>query len=308
MSSGGILATSTRFTAGVLRGSKMEAKRRRGEQVVEAARKRSVASDGAIPLDALDCTICYNPLRPPVSQCKVGHVICSSCHDNLQNKDKCHMCAITGGYDRCIAVDKILESVLVPCSNSNYGCAMKTRYYERDYHMKSCPQEPCFCPEDDCRFTGPTTALLQHLTSNHQMTATEFEFGCRFTLQMQEGLQVVHKRKGSHLFLVKSTPVPPFGNATSILYVDPHAVVGERKFGCQVDFQCRDMGWRQYLDFQIRSTTLYDGLPTEDGSYSFIVPSVSCNPPNGSSSSIVLRFMEIIPDDAGSDWRWRLRS
>ena len=241
-------------------------------------------------------------------QCAVGHVICSSCHGKLLNKDKCHACAITGGYNRCIAFDHILESVSVLCSNSIYGCTTKTCYYKRDDHAKSCPHAPCFCPEAGCGFDGGTTrALLRHLTDDHRLTATEFAFGCHFTLQMQVGMQVLHKRKGSPLFLVKFTPVPPFGKAVSILCVDPHAMVGVRKFGCQVDCHCLTMGWKQHSDFQIRSTTLSNGLPTEDGSYSFVVPSVSSKPPTD-SSSVVLRITKITHEEAGSDWRWRLRS
>jgi hypothetical protein len=45
----------------------METKRRR-QQGEEGSRRGSVASDGAIALEALDCTVCYHPLRPPVFQ------------------------------------------------------------------------------------------------------------------------------------------------------------------------------------------------------------------------------------------------
>lgn len=280
--------------------SRMEKKRRR-QQGEEGSRRGSVASDGVISLEALDCTVCYHPLRPPVFQCTVGHVICSSCHEKLLNKNKCHACATTGGYNRCIAFDHILESVRVPCSNSFYGCTAKTCYHERDDHAKSCLHAPCFCPEDWCGFAGTTTALLQHLTADHRLIATEFAFGHRFTLQVQEGMQVLHKKKGSPLFLVKFMPVPPFGKAASVLCVDPHAVVGECKFRCQVDFHCRTMGWRQNSDFQIRSTTLSGGLPTEDGSYSFVMPNVSSNLPT--DSSVVMCVTKITDDDsAWSDW------
>jgi hypothetical protein len=73
MSSDEIEATSTRSTdystVGIRRESGMEAKRRRrqGEEG-EGSRLGSVASDGAIALEALDCTVCYHPLRPPVFQ------------------------------------------------------------------------------------------------------------------------------------------------------------------------------------------------------------------------------------------------
>uniref|UniRef100_A0ACD5VEE2 Uncharacterized protein n=1 Tax=Avena sativa TaxID=4498 RepID=A0ACD5VEE2_AVESA len=138
----------------------------------------SVGSNcGIIALEALDCTVCNNPLRPPIFQCATGHVICWSCHLKLRNKNKCYVCSITGGYQqRCIALEKILESIQTPCSNT--------------------------------------------------------------------------------------------------MYVDPHAVAGDRRFRCLVRSTCRTASWRS--DFRTISTNLSDGLPTEDGSYSLVVPALSC--------------------------------
>lgn len=227
-------------------------------------------------------------------QCTVGHVICSSCHNKLLDKNKCHLCAITGGYNRCVAFDHILESIKAPCSNSIYGCTVKTRYHKREDHEKSCPQAPCFCPEAGCGFAGSTAQLLHHLTSDHMLPATEFTYGWRFTLQMQENMWVLHtKEEGGPLFLVKFTPVPPFGNAVSILCVDPHAVPGECKFECHVDFYCGTTGWQQRSNFQIISSTLSNGFPAEEGSYSFVVPTVSPNP-RATSSSLTIRLQKLI--------------
>ncbi|EEE62367.1 hypothetical protein OsJ_17156 [Oryza sativa Japonica Group] len=33
--------------------------------------------------DALECGVCRLPLRPPIFQCEVGHVVCSPCRDKL---------------------------------------------------------------------------------------------------------------------------------------------------------------------------------------------------------------------------------
>ncbi|TVU17701.1 hypothetical protein EJB05_33752, partial [Eragrostis curvula] len=40
--------------------------------------------------DALDCGVCFLPLKPPIFQCEVGHVVCSSCRDSLAAAGKCH--------------------------------------------------------------------------------------------------------------------------------------------------------------------------------------------------------------------------
>ncbi|XP_048566701.1 putative E3 ubiquitin-protein ligase SINA-like 6 [Triticum urartu] len=299
MSSDGIEATSTRSTEEPM----METKRRR------TGKEGSVAGDGTIALEALDCTVCYHPLRPPVFQCAVGHVICSSCHDKLKNKNKCHACATTGGYNRCIAIDHILESVQAPCSNSIYGCTVKTRYLERQEHEKSCALAPCFCPEAGCGFAGLTTQLLHHLTDDHNIPVTEFPSGWCLTLEIQQSMRVLHMKEeeGGPMFLAKFTPVLPFGNVVSILCVDPHAVPGERKFRCEVDFYCNTLGLRQLSNFQIVSTSLSDGFPAELGSNPFLVPTGSSNSPT-TSSSLTIRIAKIIHDRPISDWRWKSRS
>jgi E3 ubiquitin-protein ligase SIAH1 len=184
------------------------------------------------------------------------------------------VCSITGGYQRCVVLEKIMESIQIPCPNTLYGCTVKTQYIEGADHHKSCRCALCFCPEPDCDFAGSTAELLDHLTHTDNCPATEFDYGRRFDLQIQEGLHVLYSREGSDLFLVKFTPVPPFGIAVSIVCVDPHAVVGERKFRCLVGSNCSTDSWRSA--FRTISTNLFDCLSTEDGSYSLVVPTLSC--------------------------------
>ncbi|KAM0833058.1 hypothetical protein ACQ4PT_064498 [Festuca glaucescens] len=155
-----------------------------------------------------------------------------------------------------------------------YGCTVKTHYLEGADHDKSCPCAPCFCPDPGCDFTGLTAELLDHLTHTDNWPATEFEYGQRFDLQIQEGMHVLYTREDGTLLLVKFTPVPPFGNAVSIMCVDPHAVAGDRKFRCLVGSNCSTDSWR--ADFRTISTNLSNDLPTEDGSYSLVVPTLSC--------------------------------
>ncbi|VAH71685.1 unnamed protein product [Triticum turgidum subsp. durum] len=260
--------------------------RREGSSSGAGAGAEQVVSVGSIQLDALDCNICYDPLRPPVFQCAIGHAICAACHGMLLNKDKCYVCSITGGYNRCIVVEQILESVQAACSNTKYGCTVKTHYHELKDHEKLCPHAPCFCPEAGCDFAGSTMELLCHLIDDHDWPSTEFEYGRRFKLQIQEGMHVLHTQEVGPLFLVKFTPLPPFGNATSILCIDPHAVAAERKFKCQAGFHSDAMPWKQYSDFHIRSTNLSNGLPTEDGSCSFVVPNAPSDQPTAACFSV----------------------
>ncbi|KAK1606843.1 hypothetical protein QYE76_030516 [Lolium multiflorum] len=258
----------------------------------------SAAISGSIERDVLECPICMDPLQPPVYQCAVGHAICSSCHASLMNKDMCHTCSATGGYNRCNALDKILESFRVPCTNAKYGCTAESHYHEADEHKKSCPHTPCFCPEPDCVFAGSTVALLAHLTGDHMWPSTELKYNFKLTVDVQEGIHALHNRDAGLLFLMKFTPVPPFGHATSVLCVDPHATATEEaecKFRCHLSSSNIDIGWQKTSDFQVRSTNLSEGLlAPEDGGYSFVAPN---------TASITVSIARIMRDKRGNEIR-----
>ncbi|KAL6608228.1 hypothetical protein ACP70R_041291 [Stipagrostis hirtigluma subsp. patula] len=118
--------------------------------------------------DALDCGVCYLPLKPPIFQCHVGHVVCSSCCDKLIANGKCHVCGIaTSGYRRCHAMERMVESVRVPCPNAAHGCTARPTYYGQQGHRLMCPYMPCCCPGKDCGFVGSLGALLDHFTAVH---------------------------------------------------------------------------------------------------------------------------------------------
>lgn len=97
-----------------------------------------------VDLEALCCPRCLQLLVPPVLQCAAGHLICSSCHENLPDKNKCVSCFVTRfvptSYSRCHALEGILRSVRVACPNAIFGCtAGKMLYHEKVEHEKTCP-------------------------------------------------------------------------------------------------------------------------------------------------------------------------
>ncbi|KAM0873956.1 hypothetical protein ACQ4PT_037731 [Festuca glaucescens] len=106
--------------------------------------KRSMSEIADVDLQILRCRRCLHLLVPPVLQCAAGHLICSSCHDNLPDKSKCASCVATSfistSYSRCHAVKGILRSVRVACPNAISGCtAGKMLYHEKVEHEKTCP-------------------------------------------------------------------------------------------------------------------------------------------------------------------------
>ncbi|XP_073057970.1 uncharacterized protein [Primulina eburnea] len=76
--------------------------------------------------DVLDCPICFEPLSPPVYQCVNGHISCPSCCVKMKNK--CGTCSRPIGYNRCRAIEKVLESVEIACKNKQHGCGETINY------------------------------------------------------------------------------------------------------------------------------------------------------------------------------------
>ncbi|XP_044396538.1 uncharacterized protein [Triticum aestivum] len=56
-------------------------------------------------------------------QCKLGHLVCSPCRDKLPGKKKkaCSVCSKAVSR-RCHAMERVVESIVVPCSNAAHGC------------------------------------------------------------------------------------------------------------------------------------------------------------------------------------------
>ncbi|KAI4963224.1 hypothetical protein ZWY2020_016955 [Hordeum vulgare] len=59
-----------------------------------------------VDADALDCGVCYLPLKPSIFQCMVGHVLCSQCRDKLASA-RAAVCRapMDGGYRRNHAME-----------------------------------------------------------------------------------------------------------------------------------------------------------------------------------------------------------
>uniref|UniRef100_A0ACD5TSV4 Uncharacterized protein n=1 Tax=Avena sativa TaxID=4498 RepID=A0ACD5TSV4_AVESA len=105
--------------------------------------KASVATNVTVDLEDFDCNVCFAPLKPPVFQCASGHILCSICYEKLPGKEKCQVCSITIGYNRCFAMERVLQSIQVLCSNARNGCTARMPYHEMEEHEKECPKAGC---------------------------------------------------------------------------------------------------------------------------------------------------------------------
>ncbi|XP_025806566.1 uncharacterized protein LOC112885107 [Panicum hallii] len=157
--------------------------------------------------DALDCGVCFLPLKPPIFQSQLYLTIrmyitlllaslmddllwsmlmtnarsvkwATSCarRDKLKATGKCHhVCGVaTGIYRLCHAMERPVESARVACPNAAYGCAARPAYYEQQAHRQF--------------FIGPTEALLDHFTGVHGWPcSTKVRTGEMSSVRLKDG-------------------------------------------------------------------------------------------------------------------------
>ncbi|KAJ7975798.1 E3 ubiquitin-protein ligase [Quillaja saponaria] len=170
--------------------------------------------------EVLDCCICYEPLSIPVFQCENGHTVCSSCCTKITHK--CAFCACAIGYNRCRAIEKVLESLRISCNNAEYGCQETMSYSEKKDHEKTCIYVPCLCPHSDCNFAAPVTVLSLHFSVNHRNSAMSFIYNSFFPicLSATEKYLVLQEQNEGVLFILHNH-MELVGNIVTVTCIGP---------------------------------------------------------------------------------------
>uniref|UniRef100_A0ACD5TSB2 Uncharacterized protein n=1 Tax=Avena sativa TaxID=4498 RepID=A0ACD5TSB2_AVESA len=90
--------------------------------------------------ESLICPKCLHRLKPPVFQCAAGHLLCTTCRDELPEKNECASCFFTTatGYTRCYGVERILQSIRVVSHNAIRGMLVCN---EKEEHGKMSPSQ-----------------------------------------------------------------------------------------------------------------------------------------------------------------------
>ncbi|KAL7606994.1 hypothetical protein Lser_V15G19827 [Lactuca serriola] len=133
--------------------------------------------------DVLDCPICLDPLFSPVFQCENGHIACSTCCQKV--KRKCPSCCMPIGYNRCRAIEKVLESVKISCKNTPYGCKESIPYSKKNDHEQTCLHTKCCCPISSCPFIGSSKNLNLHFGIQHSASTTRFTYNATFIVNVE---------------------------------------------------------------------------------------------------------------------------
>ena len=147
-----------------------------------------------------------------VVQCNNGHTACARCCEKLSKK-LCPSCALPIGSSLCIAVEKIIESLQVPCKHAASGCKEKLHYTKSDEHEEVCRYRLFHCPVVGCSFECRRRDITKHFVTKH--TAQVFsldpdahdgllllDFNVEVVLQLADSYIIVQGCKGSGLSLL----------------------------------------------------------------------------------------------------------
>ncbi|CAH8363040.1 unnamed protein product [Eruca vesicaria subsp. sativa] len=246
-----------------------------------------------LDLDILDCPVCCLAFTEHVFQCDNGHLACSSCCLKLRNK--CPACALPIGYNRCRVMERLIESVTVPCLNAKHGCTAKFVYGKELAHEKECVFTLCYCPAPNCNFAGVYKDLYSHYDANHKDASMRFVSGTlRNTyLSANSKLSVFQECGGGPLVVVQCFEVAE-GMSVTVNCIAPSAPgVGEFSFSLSysmgrhtVTFGLADMNRIQKVSFE---------TPEDDF---MSIPSYSNLPLNVEYLRICIRQLE---DEAAED-------
>ncbi|KAJ7971254.1 E3 ubiquitin-protein ligase [Quillaja saponaria] len=207
-----------------------------GTRCTEPSRDVSISVSLTDP-EVLDCCICYEPLSIPVFQCETGHIACSSCCIKLSNK--CALCSWPIGYNRCLAIEKVLESIKISCQNTKYGCKETVTYSKKNDHENTCNYVPCSCPHSDCNFVAPVKVLYPHFSLKHKKSAESFIFNCSFQVCLSDNQQylILQEQNEGALFVLYNK-VELLGNTVTVSSVGPCS----SKAGAYYDLMVKSQG------------------------------------------------------------------
>ncbi|KAM0864955.1 hypothetical protein ACQ4PT_043587 [Festuca glaucescens] len=154
-----------------------------GGAVVAAEYGSPVELAVRINMRVLHCPLCTRPFKPPVLQCKGGHLACGVCVAALP-RCLCEACEEADGvFGLCPALDAVVSSAKVACPHD--GCGRFVVYHESGEHQNACAHAPCHCTEPGCAgFAASPEALAGHLSSIHAVPLHTVKYGKVSRLQV----------------------------------------------------------------------------------------------------------------------------
>jgi E3 ubiquitin-protein ligase SIAH1 len=127
-------------------------------------------------LRQLECPVCMEYMRPPITLCANGHNICNICKENVPH---CPTCRGQFLNIRNVALENVAIEAEYPCVYRKYGC---TEIYKLDSigrHQEKCQYIPQPCPViklnlGTCTWTGISSNMKSHLMDEHTDISVDY--------------------------------------------------------------------------------------------------------------------------------------
>ncbi|GFP95585.1 E3 ubiquitin-protein ligase sina-like 7 [Phtheirospermum japonicum] len=141
--------------------------------------------------------------------------------------NKCSNCRCPIGTIRCRALEKVLESVRVPCRNVSYGCKATSSYNKKLDHEKACECAPCSCPYTNCDYVGMSKFLYFHFAQAHSQSSRQFSFDSAISISMGPNQMQVFLQERNHntLFILNRT-IKSLGDLVRVICAAPASTEG----------------------------------------------------------------------------------
>lgn len=197
-----------------------------------------------------------------IIQCENGHVACSTCCVRLRNK--CPLCLMPIGYNRCRAMEKLLESITLSCCNAKYGCKEMISYSMKSHHENECIYVPCLCPHTGCSFVASTKELYLHFSHRHVGSGIQFAYDKFISvfINTDQKAIVLQEQNDAGLFIVHNNP-ESLGNMVHISCIGPKSMAG-----FHYDVLARSQGTTLILQ---SCTKIFQGYPAGAPSTGFLL-------------------------------------
>jgi E3 ubiquitin-protein ligase SIAH1 len=130
------------------------------------------------------------------------------------------------GGPKQFAIENLLQSIEMSCSNRKYGCREKIRNHEEKGIYK-----PYYCPLSGCGFVASSKVLSDHLSHKHGDFLIKFCYGKSFVVSLKSNDETVvlqEENDGKQFILNNSTT--HLGNAINICSFGPNAYWSEYSY------------------------------------------------------------------------------
>ncbi|GFP78819.1 E3 ubiquitin-protein ligase sina-like 7 [Phtheirospermum japonicum] len=148
-------------------------------------------------------------------------------------KNKCASCSMPIGYNRCRAIEKVIESIRISCPNMQYGCTASLNYSKKLDHERICCYAPCSCPYPDCTYVGSPSSVYSHFAAKHKNSSKIFSYGNAFSVSLDSSQNhaFLQTRFLNTLFVL-SRCIEPRGSFVNVVWIAPSS--SETRFSYKV--------------------------------------------------------------------------